>query len=84
MNKYLVVFKDLSKQLNVESQDEATAKEWAQKQLSKWGKQSRFNVTAVVETKPTAQTDTLRPEYVLKDLKQVPAEKRPKRKERKA
>jgi hypothetical protein len=48
MTKFLVLFKDLKKQFNIDSQDDATAKAWGEKQLSFWQKESRISITPVI------------------------------------
>jgi hypothetical protein len=48
MTKYLVVFKDLKKQLYIEAPSDERANEWANVQLRTWSEESRFNVTKVV------------------------------------
>lgn len=48
MKKFQVLFKDLKKQFNVDSQDEETAKAWGEKQLAFWGEKSRVSVTPII------------------------------------
>lgn len=47
MQKFLVAFKALKKQYQIDSQDEKTAKQWAEVQLQAWKKESAFSVTLI-------------------------------------
>lgn len=61
MNRFLVLFKDLKKQFNIDSQDEETAKAWGEKQLAVWGEKSRVSVTPIITAPtpaPAKPTDT--------------------------
>lgn len=52
MQKFQVAFKSLEKKYQIDSQDEATAKRWAEIQLKAWGKESEFSVKLIVKKAP--------------------------------
>ena len=56
MEKFLVEFKDVKKQRIIDSQSEAVAKEWAERQLKAWGEESKVVVTPyLVEAEKPAE-----------------------------
>jgi hypothetical protein len=56
MEKFMVEFKDIKKQRIIESQSDAVAKEWGEKQLKAWGEASKVVVTPyLVEAEKTAE-----------------------------
>lgn len=58
MQKFLVAFKALKKQYQIDSQDEATAKKWADRQLEVWKKESKYSVTPIAVKSPEKKEDS--------------------------
>ena len=74
MARFMVEFKDLKRQVIIESQSDQVAKDWAERQLKAWGKESKVSVTPyLVEAEKTPE----------KPAEPAPAEKPAKRASRK-
>jgi hypothetical protein len=58
MQKFLVEFKGLKKQYQIDSQDEATAKKWADRQLEVWKRESKYSVTQIAAKSPEKKGDS--------------------------
>ena len=77
MEKFLVEFKDLKKQRVIESQSDAVAKEWAERQLKAWNEESKIVVTPylVQEAKAEKPVEAKPEEKPRKRTKRAPKEK---------